>query len=110
MKQKAVENGAGQEIAKYCNLWRINLRKDSAVRRPSFIEVPGIRPQNRSNQPSASGYHFDNGVVKVILPLTPGAAAIMQRYSFSLIHVINDHIESRSTNGYPGYTYVPAQL
>jgi hypothetical protein len=74
------------------------------------MEVPGIRPQNRSNQPSASGYRFDNGVVKVILPLTPGAAAIMQRYSFFIIHMINDQIEGRSANGYSGYTYVPAQL
>jgi hypothetical protein len=75
-----------------------------------YIEVPGIRSQNRLKQPSASGYHFDNGVMEVILPLIPGAAASKQRYSFSIIHVINDHIESRSTNGCPGYTYVPTQL
>ena len=97
------------EITRCCNPRRINLRKNDTTQRSSR-EAPGIRPHNRSHQPSASGSHFDNGVMKVILLLILRASEIMQRYSCSIIHVINDHTESGSTHGYPAYTCVPPQL
>ena len=97
------------EITRCCNPRRINLRKNDTTQRSSR-EAPGIRPHNRSHQPSASGSHFDNGVMKVILLLILRASEILQRYSCSIIHVINDHTESGSTHGYPAYTCVPPQL